>query len=80
MGYQVLLTTKSIPVLIALALAVLAFVYAPNLYKFTRFYDPENPDPKPGTFDHANVTRTIRFLAGAMILLIVLLLAVVPIL
>jgi heme/copper-type cytochrome/quinol oxidase subunit 2 len=80
MGYRVLLTTKSIPILTVLVLAVLAFVYAPSLYKFTRFYDPENPDPKPGTFDHGNVTRTIRVLAGAMILIIVLLLAVVPLL
>jgi hypothetical protein len=80
MGYQVLLTAKSIPVLIMLALAILAFVYAPNFYKFTRFYDPQNPDPRPGTFDQANVTRTIRFLSGAMILLIAFVLLVVPLL
>ena len=77
MGYQLLFSTKAIPVLVVLTAAVLAFLNAPRLYKFTRFYDPADPDPKPGTFDRINVIRAIRFFSGAMILLIVLALAAI---
>ena len=80
MNYQTLLSPKAIPVLLILAGAILVFLYAPNLYKFTRFYDPADPNPEPGTFDRTNVIRAIRFFSGVLILLILVALVAIPLL